>query len=64
MFCSLLIFFSKSTFSKKKHFRVSNRLDPEQARRFVGPGLVPNCLQKVSTDETSERRVKFKFIRL
>ena len=35
---------------KKKKFqdttRVSNSLDIDQARRFVGPDLVPNCLQK------------------
>ena len=26
--------------------RVSNSLDPDQARRFVGPELDPNCLQR------------------
>ena len=33
--------------------RVSNRLDPDQARRFVGPDLGPICLQmlNVSTDD-------------
>ena len=25
--------------------RVSNRLDPDQVRHFVGPDLGPNCLQ-------------------
>ena len=30
-----------------------NRLDPNQARRFVGPDLDPNCLQKLSADDTS-----------
>ena len=38
--------------------RVSNSLDPDQARRFVGPGLCPNCLQKLSADDTSSSRVK------
>ena len=42
--------FSTSTFSKKKSFRnairVSNSLDPDQVRHFVGPDLGPNCLQK------------------
>ena len=51
LFCRLLIFFSKSTFSKKKSFmntiRVSNSVDPDQARRFVGPDLGPNCLQNI-----------------
>ena len=27
-------------------------LDPEQARRFVGPDLDPNCSQKLSADDT------------
>ena len=42
MFCRLLIFFSKSTFSKYSFgntIRVSNSLDPDQARHFVGPHL-------------------------
>ena len=33
--------------------RVSNSLDPGQAQRFVGPDLDPNCLQRLSTDDTS-----------
>ena len=47
-------FLSKSTFSKysfRKTIWVSNRLDPDQARHFVGPKLGPNCLQKLSTDD-------------
>ena len=27
-------------------------LDLDQARRFVGPDLGPNCLQKLSADDT------------
>ena len=30
--------------------RLSNILDPDQARHFVGPDLGPNCLQRLSTD--------------
>ena len=30
--------------------RVSNSLDPDQARHFVGPGLGQNCLQRLSAD--------------
>ena len=48
-------FFSKSTFSKnsfRNTIRVSNSLDPDQARHFVGPDLGPNCLQKLSEDES------------
>ena len=32
--------------------RVSNGLDPDQARRFVGPDLGPNSLQLLSADDT------------
>ena len=31
---------------------MSNRLDPDQARHFVGPDLGPNCFQKLSADDT------------
>ena len=33
--------------------RVSNSLDPDQARRYVGPDLGPNCLQRLSADNKS-----------
>ena len=32
---------------------MSNSLDPDQARHFVGSDLGPNCLQKLSADDTS-----------
>ena len=32
---------------------MSNSLDPDQARRFVGPDLGLNCLQRLSADDTS-----------
>ena len=36
--------------------RVSNSLDPDQARQnaqhFVGPDTGPNCLQRLSADNT------------
>ena len=35
--------------------RVSNSLDPDQARHFVGPDLGPNCLQRLSADDKSHR---------
>ena len=62
-FLSSAVFFkfSKSTFSKN-YFRnpisVSNSLDPDQARHFVGPDLGPNYLQWLSADDTSRQRVK------
>ena len=36
--------------------RVSNSLDPDQTR-FVWPDLGPNCLQRLSADNTSRQRV-------
>ena len=33
--------------------RVSNSLDPDQARCFDGPDLGPNCLQKLSANDKS-----------
>ena len=38
---------------------MSNSLDPDQARRFVGPDLGPNCLPKLSEDDTGRQRVNF-----
>ena len=36
---------------------MSNSLDPDKARRFVGPDLDPNCLQSLSADDTGRQRV-------
>ena len=44
-------FFSNYSFLE----RVSNILDPDQARHFVGPDLSPNCLQRLSADNTSKK---------
>ena len=50
-------FFFKLTFQKILAgiplVRVSNSLDPDQARRFVGSDLGPNCLQRLSADDKS-----------
>ena len=35
---------------------MSNSLDSDQARHFVGPDLGPNCLQRLSADNTSRQR--------
>ena len=32
---------------------MSNSLDLDQTRHFVGPDLGPNCLQRLSVDGTS-----------
>ena len=37
---------------------MSNSLDPDQARRIVGPDLGPNCLPRLSADDTGRQRVK------
>ena len=37
--------------------RESNSLDPDQARRFVGPDLGPHSLQRSSANDTSRQRV-------
>ena len=60
-FLSSADLFSKSFFSRNILFRntsrVSNSLDPDQARCFVGPGLDPNCLPWLSADDTRRQRV-------
>ena len=48
LFCYLLIFFKINFFEISSE---SNSLDPDQARRFVGPDLGPNCLQRLSADD-------------
>ena len=56
-FLSFADFFSKSTFLKNyfgNTFKVSNSLDPNQARCFAGPDLSPNLLQRFSADDTSK----------
>ena len=63
LFCRLWIFLNlhfqkKKKKKKKKIFQVdtisvSNSLDPDQARRFVGPDLDPNCLLRLSADDKS-----------
>ena len=35
-----------------------NCLDPDQAQPFVRPDLDPNCLQRLSVDETGSQKVK------
>ena len=55
-------FFQNELFSKnsfKNTIRVSKSLDPEQARYSVGPDLGPNCLQRLSADDTSRQIVKW-----
>ena len=47
-------FFQNQLFRKKKirnTIWVSNCLDLDQARHYVGPDLGPNCLQRLSADD-------------
>ena len=54
-FCSKIIQFEKKCF--RNIIRVSNSLNPDQARQFVGPDLGPNCLQRLSADDTCRESV-------
>ena len=36
---------------------MSNSLDRDQARRFVGPDLGHNCLPRLSADNTGRQRI-------
>ena len=53
IFCRLLTFFKIIFFknSFRNTIRLSNSLDPDQARHFVGLDLGPNCLQRSSADD-------------
>ena len=37
---------------------MSNKLDPDQARHFVGPDLGPNCFQNLPADDTCRQSIK------
>ena len=62
-FCRLLIFFKIIFFEKffQEHYRVPNSLYPDQAPRFAGSGLGPNCLQRLSVDDSRRQIVKMKY---
>ena len=49
MLLSSAVFFQNHLF--RNTIRVSNSLDPDQARRFVGPDLGLNCLKRLSADD-------------
>ena len=60
-FLSADIFFQNQLFRKisfRNTTRVSNSLDPDQARHFVRPDLDPNCLRNLSSEDSSRQRVK------
>ena len=49
--CRMLTFYSKN--SSSNTIKVSNGLDQDQDRRYVGSDLGPNCLLSLSTDDKS-----------
>ena len=51
-FLSSADFYPKKKIKNTCIIRVSNSLDPHQARRFVVPDLGPNCLEILSADDT------------
>ena len=50
----LFFFFFVLKFFFRNCIRLSNSLDPDQARRSVGPDLGPNCLQNLSAYDEPE----------
>ena len=52
----LIVFYDMSLMIRMTsgYIRVSNRLDPDQARQIVRPDLDPNCLQRLSAEELAE----------
>ena len=54
------MYFSKSSVLKnsfRNAIRVSNSLDPDQARHYVAPDLGPHCSQRLSADDNSKQRI-------
>ena len=43
---------------------MSNSLDSDQAQHFVGPDLGPNCLQRLSADDTKDLNMIAQFLSL
>ena len=60
VFCHLLIFFKINFFKRffKNAIGVSNSLDLNQPLHAVGSYLGPNCLQRLSADDTRKSRKK------
>ena len=57
LFCRLPTFFKINFFEKLFHntIRVSNSLDTDQARQYVEPDLGPNCLERLSVDDSGRQ---------
>ena len=63
LFSSSADFFQNQLFGNffRDTIRVKNSFDPDLAQHFVGPDLGPNCLESLSADDTSWKRVKAKY---
>ena len=62
-FLSSADFFLNQLFQKnsfKNTIRVSNSLDPDQVSHYIGPDPGRNCLQKLSSGDTSRQRVEIR----
>ena len=47
--------FKKNNYFQKEiqdHYQCQNSLDPDQDGSFIGPDLGPNCLQRLSADDS------------
>ena len=44
--------------SFKSTIRVSNSFDLDHAQHVAGPDLGPNCLQRLSADDSSRQRIQ------
>ena len=56
---ALLTFICKINLSNQffqEHYQSANCLDPDLDRHSVGPDLGPNCLQRLSADDKTQRR--------
>ena len=52
-------FFQNQLFRKnsfRNNIKASNSLYPDQTQHFVRPDLGPNCLQRLSADDTTRQR--------
>ena len=60
LFCCLLIFFYCFFLYKKINFFENFSHEYHQIVKQFGPGLGPNCLQKLSADDTNIEGIKLK----
>ena len=57
MFCRLLIFPLKFKTFLQDYHQSGKQVGSRLAERFVGPDLGPNCLERLSADDSSKQRV-------